>query len=105
MTHFLFEEHKGLLVGRANGARYERENPSENYVTVPPAFMIVDSEGGVWTLGNKYVEHNGAYEFNVVRNDVDMDQMATKIAMEAGIVTIYGSAGRRRWSRGRGHFV
>jgi hypothetical protein len=105
VADFLFEEHKGLLVGRANGARYERENPSERDVQIPPAYMITDTDGAVWTFGSEYVVHNGEYEFNVLRNDVDTNETAKRIVYQGGVVTIYGSYGRKRFSRSRRHFI
>lgn len=107
MADFIFEEHKGLLVGKIDGKRYERVNVSENGTTIPPARIITDSEGGMWTFGTEYAQyaHNGEYEFNVLRNDVDTDEVAKRIVMERGVVTIYGSYGRKRWSRSRRHFI
>lgn len=106
MANFLFEEHKGLLVGKIGGARYERVNVSENGTKIPPARVITDSQGGMWTLGAQYTEpHRGEYEWNVLRNDVDMDEQAKCIAMENGVVTIYGWYGKKRWSRSRRHFI
>jgi len=49
MADFLFD--KDILVGTINGARYERADKSENYVCVPPAFLITDSDGACWTFG------------------------------------------------------
>jgi hypothetical protein len=33
-----------ILTGTIHGARYERENKSESYVEIPPAFLITDSD-------------------------------------------------------------
>lgn len=101
MADFIFEEHKGLLVGQAHGARYERANPTENDVTVPPAFLITDKDGAAWTFGYQYTfgRDGKTYEFTVLRNDVDTGEVANKIAYVAGVVTIWGSHyGRKRWS-------
>lgn len=105
MADFLFEENKGLLVGRAHGARYERENPSERDVQVPPAFAIHDSDGAVWTFGPQYTLHNGEFQFSVLRNDVDTGEVAKRIAYLGGVVTIYGDYGRKRFSRSRRNFI
>lgn len=106
MADYKFEEHKGLLVGRAHGRRYERENPTERDVTVPPAFAIHDSDGAVWTFGYEYVWLNGQMEFAVLRDDVDMDLTAYKIAYIGGVVTVYGHAyGKKRFSRNRKTFI
>lgn len=105
MAEFLFDEAHGLLVGRINGARYERENPSESYVQVPPAFLITDSDGACWTFGSEYSWHNGEMEFSVLRDDVDTGEVAKRIAYTAGVVTIHGSYGRKQFSRSRRHFI
>ncbi len=107
MADFLYEEHKGLLVGRAHGLRYERQNPSERDVTVPPAFLITDSDGAVWTLGNEYAIKNGLMEFNVLRNDVEAtEETAYKIEYKGGVVTIWGHGyGRKRFSKSRRSFI
>lgn len=106
MAEFLHEEHKGLLVGRAHGLRYERENPSERDVTIPPAYLITDTDGAVWTFGTEYAWTNGQMEFNVLRNDVDVDEVAYKIEYRGGVVTIWGHGyGRKQFSRSRRTFI
>jgi hypothetical protein len=87
-----------LLTGTINGARYERENRSENYVEIPPALVITDERGGMWTLGTEYLLYDGQFEWNVLRNDVDTGEMASKIVYRGGRVTIYGCDGRRIWN-------
>ena len=95
---FIFGEHKGLLVGTIGGARYERENRSERDVEIPPAFLITDEAGGMWTLGTEYELRDGVFEFNVLRNDADTGEMAARVVYRGGVVTIYGRDGRRRWT-------
>ncbi len=108
---YLFEEHKGLLVGRAHGVRYERDNPSDHDVEMPPAFVITDTDGATWMLGNEYVVHDGFYYFNVLRNDVDMDEVACKIVYSArGMggqrrVWLYTRDGWKHFSRSRRGFI
>jgi hypothetical protein len=87
-----------LLTGTVNGARYERENRSENYVEIPPALLITDERGGMWTLGTEYVVHNGEFEFNVLRNDVDTGETAKRIVCRRGKVAIFGQNGWRIWN-------
>lgn len=87
-----------LLTGTIGGNRYLRENRSERDVEIPPAFMITDETGGMWSLGNEYELHNSQLEFNVIRNDVDTGEMASKIVYRGGVVTLFGRAGMRRWS-------
>src|ERR1700726_545953 len=88
-----------LLAGTIDGLRYERENRSERDVEVPPAYLITDERGGMWTFGPEYVlGPNGHFEFNVLRNDIDTGEMASKIVYRKGVVTIFGRDGWRRWN-------
>lgn len=89
---------KAILSGTVNGLRYERENRSERDVEIPPAFLITDADGGMWTFGTEYVQHDGQFEFNVLRNDVDTGEMAKRIVYRKGVVTIYGQNGMKRWT-------
>lgn len=94
-----------LLLGKIGGKTFRRENPSEAYVCVPPALLITDSDGGTFTLGGEYVQRGWVFEFNVLRNDVDTGEMASKIEYRGGIVRIFGVDGWRSWGRARRSFV
>jgi hypothetical protein len=88
-----------LLNGTINGARYLRENPSEPYVTIPPAYMITDEIGAMWSFGTEYeLGRDGQFEFNVIRNDVDTGETASRIEYRGGKVRIFGRDGWRIWS-------
>lgn len=101
---FLFDPH--LLSGRAHGLRYERENKTESYVCVPPAHIITDSDGAAWTLGTQYVDHGGGeFEFNVLRNDIDIGETAMRIEYRRGVVKIFGHSGWKSFSRSRRSFI
>jgi hypothetical protein len=91
-----------LLIGRANGVTFRRENKTESYVVIPPAYIITDSDGGTWTFGTEF---NTYGEINVLRNDVDTGEFAQHIEYRRGVVTLYGKAGRRSFSRSRRHFI
>ena len=45
-----------LLIGRLEGNIYRRHNKSESYITIPPALVISDSDGAVWSLGTEFVQ-------------------------------------------------
>lgn len=111
MTDFIYKTIKdalkaGLLSGKVMGTRYERINVSENGTEIPPAYLITDSEGGCWSLGNEYAcKRDGYLEFNVLRDDVDMDVVAEKIVYKEGRVWIFGSDGWKHWSYNRRHFI
>lgn len=91
-----------FLIGRANGVEFQRENKTESYVVVPPAYIITDSDGGTWTFGTEF---NAYGEINVLRNDVSVGEFATRIEYRKGRVWLYGRAGRRHFSRNRRHFI
>ena len=87
-----------LLTGVANGQRYFRENRSEPYVEIPPACIITDETGATWTLGAEYLIHNGEFEFNVLRNDVDTGEFAKRIVYQRNKVRVFGRSGWKVWA-------
>jgi len=93
-----------LLVGRALGETYHRENKTEAYVCIPPALIITDSNGATWTLGNEYLNLGWAFYFNVLRNDVDTGEFAARVEYRGGRVRIWTQQGWKVWTeRRRGH--
>jgi hypothetical protein len=91
-----------LLIGRASGVTFRRENPTDAYVTIPPAWMITDSDGATWTFGTEF---NAFGEINVLRNDVNTGEFAQRMDYRNGVVRLYGKAGTRSFSRSRRHFI
>jgi len=91
-----------LLIGTALGRTWRRENKTESYVVIPPALIITDSDGATWTLGTEYNVH---MEFNVLRNDKDTGEFASRIEYQRGVLRIYGRDGWRTFSRNRRHFI
>lgn len=91
-----------LLIGRALGQTYRRNDKTESYVSVPPAFLITDSDGAAWTFGMTYNAHG---EVNVLRNDVDTGEFAERIEYRDGVVRLFGRDGRRSFSRSRRHLI
>lgn len=87
-----------LLVGSADGVRFYRENATQPYVEIPPAYVITDTSGATWTLGNEYVNPGWNIEFNVMRNSVDTGEFASRIVYQRGKVRIFGKAGWRIWT-------
>jgi hypothetical protein len=87
-----------LLLGRAEGSRYFREDATDAYVESPPAYIITESNGATWILGQHYQEHNGIYEWGVMRNDVFTGQYAQKIVYQRNKVRIWGRDGWRVWT-------
>lgn len=91
-----------LLIGRANGVTFRRNDKTESYVAIPPAYVITDSDGGTWTFGTEYNAHG---EINVLRNDANVGEFAQRIEYRKGVVRLFGRAGWRSFSRNRRHFI
>ena len=82
--------------------RFLRENPTEPYVEIPPAYIITESNGATWTLGNEYVQKGWQFYFSVMRNDVDTGELACKIIYQRGRVRIFSPEGWKVWTSRRG---
>lgn len=87
-----------LLVGRAVGETYYRENKTESYVSVPPALIITDSNGATWTIGNDHVRKHDIFYWSVLRNDFPTGEYAERIEYRAGKVYITTPTGRKVWT-------
>jgi hypothetical protein len=83
-----------LLIGRALGGQYTRENKTDAYVTVPPALIITDSNGATWTLGHDYILKGWRYYFGVMRNDVHTGEQACQIEYRQWRVRIFTPDGK-----------
>jgi len=105
LAQVAYERSKGLLVGKALGTVYRRENRTEPYVCIPPALVITDSDGSTWTMGFRYREHQGQYEFSVLKNDIDTGEFASRIEYRDGTVKIFGQYGWKSLSRARTSFI
>lgn len=72
---------------------------TEPYVAIPPALVIRDGEGALWTLGFDQGEwRTGEFEYDVVRNGAKTGEHACRIEYRGGKVRIFGAAGWRTWS-------
>lgn len=91
-----------LLIGRANGVVFRRNDKTESYVVIPPAYIITDSDGGTWTFGTEF---NVYGEICVLRNDVDTGEFAQRIEYRRGVVRLFSRSGWRSFSRSRRHFI
>lgn len=77
----------------------EQAHITEAYVSIPPALVITDNEGALWTLGfDQGGWRTGEYEFDVVRNAKKTGEHACRIEFRGGKVRIFGSAGWRTWN-------
>lgn len=80
---------------------------TDAYVATPPALMIVDEVGAVWSLGLTMLRQqsatggkcpNGEYAFNVLRNAVDIGEYASRIERRNGRIRIFTVDGWKRWT-------
>jgi hypothetical protein len=72
---------------------------TEAYVSIPPALVIRDDTGALWTLGFDQGDwRTGEFEYDVVRNGVKTGEFACRIEFRKGRVRIFGSAGWRCWN-------
>jgi len=75
---------------------------TESYVSVPPALHITDPAGDVWTLGMttapKHRSPDGEFAFAVLKNGVDMQEIASRIEIRAGKVKIFTTEGWKAWT-------
>ena len=83
---------------------------TENYVCSPPALVVVDSRGDIFTLGlverSAYEQRRlrleaAGWEFQVMRNAVWTGEWAAKIERRDGRISIfgdYGKARRKQWN-------
>ena len=72
---------------------------SEAYVAIPPALVIRDNEGALWTLGfDQGGWRSGEFEYDVVRNGRKTGEHACRIEFRGGKVRIFGNEGWRTWN-------
>jgi hypothetical protein len=72
---------------------------TEAYVSIPPALVIRDNEGALWTLGFDQGGHRtGEYEYDVVRNGRKTGEHACRIEFRGGKIRIYGQDRWRSWT-------
>lgn len=83
----------------------EQTHETEGYVSIPPALMIQDGEGNIWTLGfDQGGWRTGEFEYDVVvasppqLKPTRTGEFACRIEYRAGKVRIFGSAGWRTWN-------
>ena len=80
----------------------EQRYITESYVSVPPALIITDEMGVVWTLGFNTAPRgkspDGEYAFNVLRNGAEIGEVASRIDRRSGRVRIFTKDGWKRWT-------
>lgn len=79
--------------------RGEQTHITEAYVSSPPALVIVDERGDVWTLGTEYgYGPRGEFAFNVLCNGQNTGEFASRIERRAGKIRIFGAQGWKVWT-------
>lgn len=112
MTRPVFRD-SALLTGQMFGTPWYRDDKSECYVTIPPALVITDSTGAMWTLGLEYQQKGWRYFYNVLRNSVHTGEYAEKVEYHQRRVRIWTQDGWKTWterkpgffSKSPGYFV
>lgn len=75
---------------------------TESYVCIPPALVIRDDEGALWTLGfDQGGWRTGEFEYDVVRNAKKTGEFACRIEFRGRILRIFGHEGWRTWNGNR----
>lgn len=72
---------------------------TQEYVSSPPALVIVDETGAVWTLGMRFGPGpKGEYAFPVLRNGGQTGEFASRIERRAAKIRIFTATGWKRWT-------
>lgn len=76
----------------------EQQHITESYVSVPPALTITDETGAIWTLGFRHGEGpKGEFAFNVLRNGLEIGEIASRIERRKGRIRIFTRQGWKWW--------
>lgn len=82
--------------------RSEQAHITEHYVAVPPALTITDERNNVWTLGFQLAPKgrgpDGEFAYNVVKNGVEVGEVASRIERRNGRIRIFTETGWKRWT-------
>jgi hypothetical protein len=78
----------------------EQAHVTENYVSSPPALLITDEAGDVWTLGTGKMPDapRGEFAFDVLKNGMPTGESASRIERRAGRIRIFTPDGWKRWT-------
>ena len=91
----------------------EQQYITEDYVSSPPALVILDETGTVWTLGlqmgapsdevkeryrTRWDAPRGEFAFDVLRNGQPTGEWASRIERRKGRVRIFTRDGWKQWS-------
>lgn len=77
---------------------------TEEYVSSPPALIIVDEAGIIWTLAMQLgkelggIDPQGEFCFEVLANGHKTGEFASRIERRSGRIRIFTHKGWRRWT-------
>ena len=77
---------------------------TESYVSSPPALIIVDEAGIIWTLGMQFGHEQGGFDpkgefcFEVLANGHKTGEYASRIERRGGRIRIFTHSGWKRWT-------
>lgn len=77
---------------------------TESYVSSPPALIIVDEAGIIWTLGMQFgheyggTDPKGEFCFEVLANGHRTGEYASRIERRSGRIRIFTHKGYKRWN-------
>lgn len=80
----------------------EQTHITESYVSTPPALVIVDERGEVWTLGDQFARMSdapgGEFAFNVLRSGAETGVFASRIERRNGKIRVFTRQGWMVWT-------
>lgn len=77
----------------------EQKFETENYVSTPPALIVLEPNGVVWCLGfNRVFGPRGEYSFDVLRDGAWTGEWASRIERRNGRVRIFTTDGYKIWN-------
>lgn len=92
-------ETRDSFVGRLMGVDYLRVNSTESSVSVPPALIVTDERGDVWSIGFRHDQH---MQWEVLRNDRVTGEFAERIVHRVldsrRVVSIWSDGRWKNWT-------
>lgn len=77
----------------------EQTHITDSYVSSPPALIIVDEAGRVWTLGEEFHPGpKGEFAFPVLMNGHPTGEIASRIERRSGKIRIFTVMGWKRFN-------
>jgi hypothetical protein len=72
---------------------------TENYVSTPPALLVLEGNRTMWTLGfNRIFSPKGEFAYDVLKDGVWTGEWASRIERRAGRIKIFTPVGSKTWN-------